>query len=53
MSEDKEYKIMLLMLLGFTLIVIGFIIEFINLYSFKRCYINDFEPKTCIKYKNY
>ena len=50
---NKEYNILLLILLGFILIVIGFVIEFMNLYNFKRCYINDFEPKTCIKYKSY
>lgn len=50
---NREYNILLLILLGFILIVIGFVIEFMNLYNFKRCYINDFEPKTCIKYKNY
>lgn len=53
MNSEKEYKLVLLMLLAVTLIVVGFIIEFVNLYNFKRCYINDFNPKTCIKYKNY
>ena len=50
---NREYSILLVILVLFLLIVIGFIIEFINLYNFKRCYINDFESKTCIQYKNY
>ena len=53
MSEDKEYKIMLLMLIGMTLVIIGFIIQFINLNTFKNCYLEDFKSKTCQRYLNY
>ena len=40
-------------LIGWTLIGIGFLIEYDDLYKFKKCYYNNFKLKYCEKYINY
>lgn len=47
----KEYRILMLILIGTLLVIVGFIMEFCKLKEFQRCYYNDFKSKSCIKYK--
>ena len=42
-----------LILAGFSLVMISFIISYYNLARFKNCYDNDFIFNYCSKYKNY
>ena len=42
-----------LILVGFSIIMIAFIISYYNLSRFKRCYDNNFVFNYCSKYKNY
>ena len=52
--EDKNYlMVVLLMLLGITLIIVGFLIEFYNMKEFKKCYKIDFKSNCCARYINY
>lgn len=51
--NNESLGILFIILLGFSIILLGFIISYINLYRFRSCYNKDFEGKICEKYKNY
>jgi hypothetical protein len=42
-----------LILFGFSLILLGIVIDYFNLYRFKKCYENNFTMYYCEKYKTY
>lgn len=43
----------LLVLIGWLMIDIGFLINYNDLIKFKKCYDNSFKYKWCEQYKNY
>lgn len=42
-----------LILAGFSLIILAFVLSYVDLYKFKKCYDNDFTLKYCEKYRTY
>lgn len=51
--NNENLSILFIILLGFSIILLGFIISYINLYRFRSCYNKGFEGVICEKYKNY
>mgnify|MGYP003296286345 CR=1 FL=1 len=44
---------MFIILFIFTCIIVIFLVNYYDLYRFKKCYDNDFIMSYCQKYKNY
>lgn len=54
MNDNNENIGYLFILLGgFTLLILSFIISYVGLARFKYCYDNNFKFNYCEKYKNY
>ena len=53
MDDFENYGYLYIILIGFGLILLFFIINFYDLSKFKKCYDNDFNFHYCEKYKNY
>ena len=51
---EKEYDcVVLLIVIAFSLIGLVFIIDYINLRNFKKCYENNFQYEKCKRYLDY
>ena len=44
---------MFIILIGFGVLILVFLINYYDLSRFKKCYDNDFKLSYCHKYKNY
>ena len=50
-NENLGY--LFIVLCGFTLLIMAFVISYVKLARFKNCYDNNFKFPYCEKYKNY
>ena len=51
--NKKEMDRMFIILIGFGMLILVFLINYYDLSRFKKCYDNDFRLGYCEKYKNY
>jgi len=52
-DNNENIGYLFIILLGFTLLILSFIISYVRLARFKYCYDNNFKFNYCEKYKNY
>lgn len=52
-ESDKDYMLILLLLVATGLIIFGLLLDHYDLYKFRKCYDVNFSGKECRKYINY
>ena len=53
MEENENIGYLVIVLIGFGMLLLAFIISYVNLSRFRNCYDNNFKYKYCVNYKNY
>lgn len=50
---DEGLGYLFLILAGFSLVILAFVLSYIDLYKFKKCYDINFQNTKCTKYLDY